>query len=324
MKSLTPQGSRLETRVIIMTIYITGHKNPDTDSICAAITYANLKKKTGKTENIIPARTGDINDETRFILKKFKTKPPQLLKDAEGKKVILVDHTEPKQRPENMDKGEIVEVLDHHNINFVQATPIPFHIEPVGSTCTIIADMYFKNSIELKKEIAGLLLAAIISDTVIFKSPITTEKDIGMAQKLAPIADIEDTEAFGIEIFNAKSGWDEKTIQEIISTDYKEYDLGGKKIGIAQVETVDTTQLKQRKQEFLKVMDSMREQRDLDTILVLLTDIIKEDCIAFIRGNSTENIAKTFKKEIKDNQMYLPGVLSRKKQIVPPLEKAMK
>ena len=306
-----------------MTIYIVGHKNPDTDSICAAIAYADLKRKMGATEEISPARSGDINDETRFILNRFNIEDPVLLTDATGKKVILVDHSEPKQRPKNMDKGEIVEVLDHHNINFVQATPILFHAEPAGSTSTIIARMYFEKGIELPKNIAGILLGAIISDTVIFKSPTTTQEDKDIVEKLRPIAGIDNLEKFGIDMFNAKSGWNEKTAEQIIKTDYKEYELGGKKIGIAQVETVDASELEQRKAEFLEVMKKTKEKSGLDTIMVLLTDIMKEGCLAFILSDSTDLIGKTFSKEIKDSSMYLPGVLSRKKQIVPPLEKAL-
>ncbi|MEA2004076.1 MAG: manganese-dependent inorganic pyrophosphatase [archaeon] len=306
-----------------MTIYIVGHKNPDTDSICAAIAYADLKKKTGETEEIIPARSGDINDETRFILDKFGAEDPILLSDASGKKVILVDHSEPKQRPENMDKGEIVEVLDHHNINFVQATPILFHAEPAGSTSTIISRMYFEKGIKIPKNIAGILLGAIISDTVIFKSPITTQEDKDIAEKLKPIANIDNLEKFGIDIFNAKSGWSEKTAEQIIKTDYKEYELGGKKIGIAQIETVDASELEPRKEEFLKVMKRIKEKTGLDTIIVLLTDVIKEGCLTFILSDSIDLIGKTFGKEIKDSEVYLPGVLSRKKQIVPPLEKVL-
>jgi len=307
----------------MMTIYIVGHKNPDTDSICAAIAYADLKRKMGATEEIMPARSGDINDETRFILNRFNTEDPTLLDNATGKKVILVDHSEPKQRPENMDKGEIVEVLDHHNINFTQATPILFHAEPAGSTSTIIARMYFEKKIELPKDIAGILLGAIISDTVIFKSPITTQEDKDIADKLKSIAGIDNLEKFGIDMFNAKSGWNEKTAEQIIKTDYKEYELGGKKIGISQVETIDAGELEPRKAEFLEVMKKTKEKSGLDTIMILLTDIMKEGCLAFILSDSMNLIGKTFGKEIKDNSMYLPGVLSRKKQIVPPLEKAL-
>ncbi|MBW6462491.1 MAG: manganese-dependent inorganic pyrophosphatase [DPANN group archaeon] len=307
----------------MMTTYIIGHKNPDTDSICAAISYADLKNTIVTTKEFQPARSGNINDETRFILNKFNAKDPILLDDATGKKVILVDHSEPKQRPENIDKGEIVEVIDHHNINFQQATPIIFHSEPAGSTCTIIAKMYFEKNINIPKTIAGLLLGAIISDTVIFKSPITTEEDKEIANKLKPIADINDLNKFGIDMFNAKSGWNKKTAKDIITTDYKEYELGGKKIGIAQVETVDASELEPRKQEFLKEMKTIKDKSKLDTIIVLLTDIIKEGCIAYILSDCTDMIEKTFEKKIKYNEMYLPGILSRKKQIVPPLEKAL-
>ena len=306
-----------------MTTYIIGHKNPDTDSICAAISYADLKNTINKTEEFQAARSGNINDETRFILNKFNAEDPILLDDATGKKVILVDHSEPKQRPENMDKGEIVEVLDHHNINFQQATPIMFHTEPAGSTCTIIAKMYLEKNIGIPKTIAGLLLGAIVSDTVIFKSPITTQEDKDIAKKLSTITKINDLNQFGIDMFNAKSGWGKLTAEKIITTDYKEYELGGKKIGIAQVETVDASELEPRKQEFLKTMKKIKEETGLETIMVLLTDIIKEGCTTYILSDSADLIEKTFEKKIKDNEMYLPGVLSRKKQIVPPLEKAL-
>ena len=302
-------------------IYIIGHKNPDTDSICSAVAYAYLKNKEENTKKYIPARSGKINPETNFIFKYFDfTVLPHLMEDATGKKVILVDHTEPKQRPENMDKGEIVEVIDHHNISFQQAKPIFFHVEPIGSTSTIITKMYFDKNIEIPKKIAGLLISAIVSDTVIFKSPITTEEDRKIAEKLMPLAGIDNMDSFGIEMFKAKSNWGKKTADEIINTDYKEYELAGKNIGIAQIETVDASELEKRKQEFLEVMKKMKTSRNLDLIIVLLTDIIKEGCLAFLVGDEIETVEKAFNNEIKDNQMYLPGVLSRKKQVVPVLE----
>ncbi|NOR85550.1 manganese-dependent inorganic pyrophosphatase [archaeon] len=302
-----------------MTTYIFGHKNPDTDSICSAIAYADFKTKNGE-KNILAARIGDINNETKFVLDKFDISAPKLLTDGTDKKMILVDHNQETQSINNRDKGEVVEVLDHHNINFQSAGTIPFIADAVGATATILATMYFETKTPLDKKIAGLLLSAIISDTVIFKSPTTTDKDKTMAKKLAPIAEIKDLNAFGIEMFKAKSVWGDMNSADIIEMDRKEYDMSGTKISITQVETVDYTDLVPRKKELLDELLRLKELRDMNLSVLLITDIIKEGCLLLAVGD-TGKIEKAYNKKLENCEMWLDGVLSRKKQVVPLLEK---
>ncbi len=307
--------------VIFMTMYVIGHKSPDTDSICASIAYADLKRQLGEEEEVKAARSGDINDETSFILERFNVEAPETLPGCDGRQIILVDHNEETQREDSIKDDEVIEILDHHKINLSTSTAIRVVTEPLGSTCTIIADMYMYNDAELSKDMAGILLGAILSDTVIFKSPITTETDRIVAEQLATIAGIDDIEQFGIEIFKAKSSWSEYSTRDIITMDYKDFDMNGKKIGIGQVETVDPTELNDRKDDFISDMKSIAEDKDLDLIMVLITDIMKGSCLAFVVGRESDAIEKAFGKPVEYDQIYLEGVLSRKKQVVPPLEK---
>lgn len=174
-------------------IYVVGHLNPDTDSICSPIAYAEYLKKNGK--EAIAVRSDDINDETKFVLDYFKIEVPEFLSDATGKKIILVDHNERSQSPKNIEKAEILEVIDHHKINFTSDTPILFQTEPLGATATIVAKKYLSDKeVKITKQIAGLLLSAILSDTVVFKSETTTKEDIEVAKKLAKIVGIGDPE----------------------------------------------------------------------------------------------------------------------------------
>ncbi len=301
-----------------MTTYIFGHKNPDTDSICSAIAYADFKAKNSE-KDVVAARIGNINNETKFVLEKFKTAAPVVLKDGAGKKMILVDHNQEAQSIDLRDKGEVIEVLDHHNINFASACTIPFLTEPVGATCTIIANKYFDTKTQLDEKIAGLLFSAIISDTVIFKSPITTEKDKTTAQKLAKLLGIKDIESFGIEMFKAKSVWGKMTAEDILEMDRKEYDMSGSKVSITQVETVDYKDLVPRKKELLAELSRIKEIRGLDLSVLLITDIIKEGCLLLAVGD-TKKIEAAYKKKLNAGEVWLNGVLSRKKQVVPVLE----
>jgi len=158
-------------------IYVFGHKSPDTDSVCSAIAYADFKRKTDSDNEYEAVILGEINPETEFVLKKFGIDIPKVLKDVKGKKVILVDHNHMDQTADDINKAEIMEIIDHHNIADVQTgQPIMFHAEPVGCTATIIADFYFYHKVKLDKNIAGILLASILSDTVIFRSSTSTEK----------------------------------------------------------------------------------------------------------------------------------------------------
>ncbi len=302
-------------------IYVIGHKNPDTDSICSAIAYARLKNKLGEGE-FAPARCGAINPETKFVLEKFGVEAPEVLENASGRELILVDHNEFSQAVDGIENAKIVEVVDHHKVNFNYSEPIYFLVKPLGSTATIIAEKYFEAGIEPEKEIAGILLGAILSDTVVFKSPTTTEKDKEIAKKLAEIAGIDDIEKFGIEVKKAKSNLEGMSEEEIIKGDFKEFTFGDKKVGIGQVEIVDYDQVKGREDEIISEMEKMTGE-GYDLVMLMVTNIMDESSLLLVAGNIVK-VEEAFGKKVENDRVLLPGVMSRKKQVVPKIEEAYK
>ncbi|OUJ19041.1 Inorganic pyrophosphatase/exopolyphosphatase [Methanonatronarchaeum thermophilum] len=301
--------------------YIIGHKKPDTDSICSAIAYAELKNKEGTEAK--PIRCGPINPETEYVLNKFNTPTPEKITDISNKNIILVDHNEYSQAANGIKKAKINEVIDHHRIGgLVTSKPIFFHCEPVGSTATIIADIYLNKNKEIPKKTAGILLSAILSDTVVHRSPTNTKKDEKIAKKLSKITNI-DIEKYGKEMLKEKSKLGEKPPREIILGDFKEYEFNKKLIGVGQVETVVPKEVLEQKPQLIKEMKKITNEKNYNTLILLITDLLKKDTEALITGE-TEQFEKAFQTKIQNNSTLLKGVLSRKKQVIPPLEKTIK
>lgn len=294
-------------------VYVIGHKSPDTDTVCSAIVYAGLKGYTA-------ARPGELNEETAFVLDYFKVPAPALMENAAGKKLVLVDHNEPAQVVNGGDQAEIVEVVDHHKMNFVCNTPIYIHVEPVGSTATVIAKHYM-DQVKGNPTHAGLLLAAVLSDTVIFKSPTTTDEDKAIAAELAKIAGITDIQTFGIDIKKAKASIKGKPIADVIHVDFKDFDFGGKKVGIGQTELVDINEVYDRAGEVTAYLNELKSGKGYEMVVFIGTDIIKEGSELYFAGDAAM-MEKAFGKKPEGASMWLPGVMSRKKQVAPPLEKA--
>ena len=299
-------------------IFVVGHKNPDTDSICSAIAYAEFKQMDGI--NAVAARAGEINPETKFVLEHFDAEEPVLLESAAGKKIILVDHNEKSQAVDGIDKAEIMEIIDHHRIGDIETpSPIFFHAEPVGSSATIIADFFEKAGKKLSKKTAGLLLSALLSDTVILKSATTTDKDKEVAKRLASIVN-EDIESFGMEIKKAKSSIAGKSARDIIKQDFKIYDLS-KKIAVCQIEIVDDEEVKKMREELLEEMEKVRKEEQCALIAMMVTNIMREGTELLVAGD--ESIVEEAFGKVVNHSIYLPGVMSRKKQVIPKLEKIL-
>jgi len=301
-----------------MKIYVVGHKQPDSDSICSAIAYAYFLKVKGK--NAVPLKLGEINPETKYVLDYFKIKVPETLKSAEGKTLILLDHNEKEQAVDDVDKAKILEVIDHHKISFSWPEPIYFLNEPVGATSTIIAKKFFQENVKIPRKIAGILLAAILSDTAVFRSPTTTKEDIQVAKKLAKIAKIKKLEKFGIEIKKKKATISGQKAENVIFSDFKIYDFSGKKVGIGQVEICDFREVKERKEELIEKLKEICKKENYNLLLLAATNIIEGDSQILAAGE-IDYLEKAFGKKVVENTIYLPGVMSRKKQIVPPLMK---
>lgn len=235
------------------------------------------------------------------------------------KNVILVDHNEKSQSVHGLDDAEILEVIDHHRIADIQtSSPIFFRNEAVGCTATIIASMFFENGIRPSKKVAGLLSAAIISDTLLFKSPTSTNTDKHMLKRLANIADI-DPETFAKQMFKAGSSLEGKTPDEILNQDFKEFMLSGTKIGVSQISTMDTEGFETIRHDIMELMENRCSNEKFDLMLLMLTNILDGGSELIAAGKKTDIVEKAFNINLKNNSAYVPGILSRKKQVIPPL-----
>jgi manganese-dependent inorganic pyrophosphatase len=303
-------------------VLIFGHKNPDTDTICSAITYSDLKNKLGfQTE---PIRLGTISGETQFVLDYFKVEAPRLVEKvaAETKEVILVDHNEFQQSADDITDVQVKEVIDHHRVaNFETKDPLYFRVEPVGCTATILNKMYKENGISIEKEIAGLMLSAIISDTLLLKSPTCTQQDVDAAHELASIAGVDINE-YGLEMLKAGADLSDKTVEQLISIDSKVFPMGNAKVEVAQVNAVDTNDILARQKEIESALEKVVIEKELDLFLLVVTDILKNDSVALAIGKASNKVEQAFNVTLDNNTALLEGVVSRKKQIVPPLTEA--
>ncbi|MBD8837747.1 MULTISPECIES: manganese-dependent inorganic pyrophosphatase [Paenibacillus] len=301
---------------------IFGHKNPDTDTICSAIAYADLKTKLG--QDVEAVRLGEVNGETQFALDQFKIAAPRLIKTAanEVNKVILVDHNERQQSVSDIEEVTVVEVIDHHRIaNFETSGPLYFRAEPVGCTATILNKMYKENGIEVSAPIAGLMLSAIISDSLLFKSPTCTEQDIAAARELAAIAGV-DADSYGLDMLKAGADLSQKTIAELISLDAKEFVMGQSKVEIAQVNAVDVNDVLVKQPELEAAIEAIISSKGLDLFVFVVTDILNNDSVALAYGTSTKAVEKAYNVTLSNSRALLKGVVSRKSQIVPVLTEA--
>jgi manganese-dependent inorganic pyrophosphatase len=298
---------------------IFGHKNPDTDTICSAIAYADLKNKLGKNTEAV--RLGEVNGETQFALNHFHAEAPRLVEKvaSEAKTVILVDHNERQQSADDITEVRVLEVIDHHRIaNFETSDPLYYRAEPVGCTATILNKMYKENGVAIEKNVAGLMLSAIISDSLLFKSPTCTEEDIAAAKELAEIAGV-DAESYGLEMLKAGADLSGKTVEQLISLDAKEFSMGSAKVEIAQVNAVDTNEVMGLKKELEDVISKEIQEKNLDLFLFVVTDILTNDSVALAVGSKTKEVEKAFNVTLENGTAVLKGVVSRKKQIVPVL-----
>ena len=239
------------------------------------------------------------------------------------KKIIQVDHNERGQSVDGLEDAEVVEIIDHHRVADIQTNnPIYFRNEPVGSTSTIVAKCFFENGIRPSRKAAGLLCGAIISDTLLFRSPTCTPQDKYICKKLAEIAGIN-IEEFAKEMFKAGTSLKGKTVEQIFNTDFKPFTIEGTKVGISQVNTMDIEGFMPLKEEMLNYMDQKAKEAGLEMVMLLLTDILNEGSEILVTGAKPEIVEKAFKVTLKDKGAFLPGVLSRKKQVVPPITNAI-
>ncbi|USD29107.1 manganese-dependent inorganic pyrophosphatase [Pseudoalteromonas sp. SCSIO 43201] len=304
-----------------MAMYVVGHKIPDSDSICGAIALAYLKNQIG--EEAIPSRLGDVSPETQFILDRFGFEAPELKMSYAGEEVYIVDHTEKTQAPDDIDKATIVGVVDHHKLgDLTTSAPLECWIRPVGCSNTIIKMMYDFYDVEIPENIAGIMMCAILSDTVIFKSPTCTTADIKCVEALAEIAGVDDAKALGMEMFKVKSAVDGTPVRDLVMRDFKDFNMNGNLVGIGQLEVVDLAVFDNIKDELHADIAKLKAEGNRHSVMLLLTDIMKEGSQMLIASDDEAIIAKAYNVEPEASKVWLDGVLSRKKQVVPPLQDA--
>lgn len=300
-------------------IYIFGHKNPDTDTVLSALILEAIEKTMG-VDNVKAYRLGEINKETEYALNYFGAKAPELLEEIEeGQPVMLVDHNEFGQSVKGIDKAKILRVVDHHKIaNFETHEPLFYMAMPVGCTATILRDMCNVSGIKIDKVTAGLMLSAIISDTLLLKSPTCTEKDKEAAEELAQIAGV-DLNAYGMDMLKAGTDLSDFTPAQIINIDSKPFSTKGVNYQVAQVNTASINDVMKEKANLEEAMADFMEKNNTDLFILLITDIIGNNSQVIALGMQ-DVVERAFDVKLEDNTAFLSGVVSRKKQVIPRID----
>lgn len=303
-----------------MSVYVFGHKSPDSDAVCSAISLAHLEKQRGI--EAIPVAQGKINPETAFILDRYGVSTPEIMTSFANKDIMLVDFSDRNQGPDDIDKANILGIIDHHKLGDVTTpNPVECWIWPVGCSSTVLKSVYDFYGVNVPKEMAGIMLCAILSDTVIFKSATCTDRDKAAAKALAEIVGEQDLQSLGMEMFKVKSAIEGTPIRELVMRDYKDFDMSGHKVGIGQLEVVDLSLLDSVKADLAKDIKALKEEGGRHSVLLLLTDIIKEGSQMLIASDDGSVVEKAFGIGPENDEVWLSGVMSRKKQVVPNLEK---
>ncbi len=302
-------------------ILIFGHRNPDTDSICSSIVKEILNKKNGCKESKA-VRLGAVNKETQFVLNYLGIEAPELIeKVEEGQKVILVDHNEFNQSVEGIEKAKILGVIDHHRIaNIETAEPLYYTARPYGCTSTILYKDFVQKGIEIEKTEAILMASAIISDTLLLKSPTTTEHDKKALEELGKIANIN-IEEYGLQMLKAGTDLDDFSEEQLINLDAKSLEKDGTKFVIAQVNTVSIEDVLKRQEKLEEVITKTIEEKELSLFVFAITDILNSNSEIIALGSRTDAVEKAFEKTLENNRAFLSGVVSRKKQLLPVIDK---
>ena len=296
--------------------YIFGHKNPDTDSITSSLVMAEFERQMGNSD-VVAGRLGEINKETEYALNHIGVEAPVLLNEVEdGANVILVDHCNPQESIDNLENVNILKVVDHHKLTLTTAYPLFYRAEPVGCTETVLYKMYKENSLEITKEIASLMFSAIASDTLLLKSPTTTDEDREVMKELAEISGL-DLEGYGLDMIKAGTDLSSFSIKEILSLDAKRIDLKEVKSVINQVNTADISEVMKMKENLEAGMREEIEEKGLDLFMLLITDIVNSNSQVIALGKDASLVEKAYGVTLVDNTALLEGVVSRKKQVVP-------
>lgn len=305
-------------------VLVFGHQNPDTDAITSAISFAYLQNQLGVAAEAVAL--GPVNEETAYALNHFETAAPRIVTTAanETQQVMLVDHNEAQQSIADIADLEVLAVVDHHRIaNFETANPLYYRGEPVGCTNTIILKLYKEHGIAIPEKIAGLMLSAIVSDSLLFKSPTCTPEDVAAAKELAVISKT-DLDSYGLDMLKAGTNLSTKSEADLLNMDAKSFPMGDKNVRIGQVNTVDVNEVLARQAKLEAEMTKQNAEGGFDLFILVITDILASDSAILVIGSDQDKVEKAFETKLTNNQAILPGVVSRKKQVVPQLTAAFK
>ncbi len=333
--SVDPEVEKLATEhqvVLITTEY-------DTFTVARLIHQSMPIRQFMKRDDIVSFELDDYVDDVRDIMKTVRHRDfpildenrhyvgmvsRRLLLNMQKKKVILVDHNEKSQAVDGIDQAEVLEIIDHHRLGSLETvSPIYFRNQPLGSTATIVSLMYKERAVEIPKHIAGLLCSAILSDTLMFRSPTCTPTDQERAKELAEIAGVDVTE-LATSMFEAGSDFKDRTADQIFHQDYKVFASGDVKFGVAQVSSISKGQLNSIKADLKIYMNTVLNSSDLNAVFVMLTDILNESTeLLFVGGEADKIIADAFRMPVAVDSYILDGVVSRKKQLIPPIMESL-
>ena len=306
-----------------MTIHVTGHSNPDTDSVTAAIGLATLLNAQGQdAKACMQSSLEKLNPESTVVLEKFGLAAPEEMMDAAGKTVALVDFSDIGQAPANITDAEVVTIVDHHKVGDITTNnPILVRTEPVGCTGTVLNKMFKDAGVAIPKDVAGGMLAAILSDTVNFKSPTCTDDDKAAVAELKAIAGVDDTDALFMDMLKAKSSVEGVPAKDLLFRDYKDFDMNGNKVGVGQLELATLDQVADIRDDLLNAMKEVKAD-GRHSVLLMLTDVVKEGTDLVVVSDDEALIAGAFGGTLDGTSMWVDGMMSRKKQTVPNLQEA--
>ncbi|MEE4165255.1 MAG: manganese-dependent inorganic pyrophosphatase [Desulfocapsaceae bacterium] len=304
-----------------MTICVVGHSNPDTDSVTSAIALSALLNAQGQdAKACMQCDAANLNPESKMVLDRFSLTAPEKISDASGKQLALVDFSDIAQGPANLADAEVVTIVDHHKIGDVTTNnPILFRAEPVGCTGTVLNKMFKESGVAIPQNIAGGMLAAILSDTVNFKSPTCTDDDKAAVADLKKVAGVDDTEELFMEMLKAKSSVAGVPAKDLLFRDYKDFDMKGNKVGVGQLELATLEQVADIRNDLVKAMEEVKAD-GRHSVLLMLTDVVKEGTDLVVLSDDPALIEKAFEAKLENGSMWIDGMMSRKKQTVPNLQ----
>lgn len=309
---------------LTLPVLVVGHKNPDTDAIASALAMADLERQLGRAAQAIAQ--GPPNPETAYVLQRCNLQAPPVRTSLVRHPVLLVDHSDAALAPDDLEPSQLVGIVDHHKLGGLQSdAPLRVRIEPVGSTATLVTELYQQAARPIPRPLACGLLAAVLSDTRSFQSPTTTAQDRRAAEVLAPLAGIPDPRAFGASMLQAYGrAMAGRSDLELINTDFKLFNMGAQRVGVSQIEAPSIAFVLERRQGLLAAMEAERQRLGLHSLLVMATDVPRLGTELFVVSKDPVTVERALRIHLRDGSAWVSGLISRKRQVVPPLQAALR